>query len=200
MTKRNCFVTDVGNAIEKLADALDPDRSKPFGGEILDLLEWAAKDTLAMRQQLETERMRLAACGVVALSNTPESAAKARDMLPEYRSASCDDVAAAVDREMALRQQLAAALAACKLKDEALASYVTVTTPSGKVTASISTLSTIANEALSIQPDDAALKVWLGEPVGYEVTTMDGKKILMRSVCNLIGHSSEPLFAPKGRK
>ena len=63
----------------------------------------------SLRQQLETERMRLAACGVVALSNTPESAAKARDMLPEYRSASCDDVAGAVDREMELRQQLASA-------------------------------------------------------------------------------------------
>ncbi len=65
-----------------------------------------AKEIKSLRQQLETERVRLAACGGVAMANTPESAAKAREMLPQYRSASCDDVAAAVDREMALRQQL----------------------------------------------------------------------------------------------
>lgn len=55
--------------------------------------------------ELERERMRLAACGVVAMSNTPETAAKARDMHADYRSASCDDVAKAVDREMSLRAE-----------------------------------------------------------------------------------------------
>lgn len=58
------------------------------------------------RAELEVERMRLAACGVIALANTPESAAKARDMLPQYRSASSDDVARAVDREMQLRAEV----------------------------------------------------------------------------------------------
>jgi hypothetical protein len=53
--------------------------------------------------ELETERIRLAACGVVAMANTPESAARVREMTPEYHSASCDDVAKAVDREMAHR-------------------------------------------------------------------------------------------------
>ena len=52
MTQRHCFVTDVGNAIEALASALDPERKPPFKGDILDLLEWATKDVLAMRQQL----------------------------------------------------------------------------------------------------------------------------------------------------
>jgi len=52
MTNRHCYITDVGNAIEKLADALDPQRTKPFKGDVLDLLEWATKDVLAMRQQL----------------------------------------------------------------------------------------------------------------------------------------------------
>lgn len=54
MTKRKCFtrVEEIGNAIEKLADALDPERTKPFGGDILDLLEWAERDVLEMRQQL----------------------------------------------------------------------------------------------------------------------------------------------------
>ena len=51
--------------------------------------------------ELERERMRLAACGVVA----PESAAQAREMRDEYRSASCDDVARRVDDCMTLRAE-----------------------------------------------------------------------------------------------
>lgn len=74
----------------------------------------------AAEAELERERIRLAACGVVALSNTPESAAKQRVMHPDYRSASCDDVARAVDREMDLQAEAArlraalAELVACK--------------------------------------------------------------------------------------
>ena len=59
-----------------------------------------------MTDELEILRMQLAACGVVARANTPESAQAARQMLPEYRSASLEDVEAAVDREMELRQAL----------------------------------------------------------------------------------------------
>ena len=59
-----------------------------------------------LREELERERMRLAACGVVANANTPESAKKWRNMRDEYRSASCDGVARAVDREMRLRRAL----------------------------------------------------------------------------------------------
>ena len=55
--------------------------------------------------ELERERMRLAACGVVALADTPESAAQAREMRDEYRSASCDDVARRVDECMTLRAE-----------------------------------------------------------------------------------------------
>jgi hypothetical protein len=55
-----------------------------------------------LRAGLEREQMRLAACGVVAMANTPDTAAKARDILPEYRSASCDDVARVVDENMKL--------------------------------------------------------------------------------------------------
>ena len=60
-----------------------------------------------LREECERLRMQLAACGVVALANTPESASEARQMHPDYMSASCSDVADAVDREIALRQQLA---------------------------------------------------------------------------------------------
>jgi len=59
-----------------------------------------------LRAELETERMRLAACGVIATSNTPESAVANRVMLPEFWSASAQDVASAVDREMALRAEV----------------------------------------------------------------------------------------------
>ena len=59
----------------------------------------------AAEGELETERMRLAACGVAALANTPKSAAAAREMLPEYRSASLDDVEHAVAEQMRLRSE-----------------------------------------------------------------------------------------------
>lgn len=59
-------------------------------------------------RECERLRMQLTACGVVAMSNTPESAAKARDMRPDYMSASCQDVMRAVDSEMALRAELSA--------------------------------------------------------------------------------------------
>lgn len=55
--------------------------------------------------EIERLRMQLVACGVVALANTPKSAGEARQMHPDYMSASCSDVANAVDREMTLRQQ-----------------------------------------------------------------------------------------------
>ena len=59
----------------------------------------------ALEAECERLRMQLAACGVVALANTPKSAAQARQMHPDYMSASCSDVADAVGREMTLRRQ-----------------------------------------------------------------------------------------------
>lgn len=55
--------------------------------------------------EVERLQMQLAACGVVALANTIESAGEARQMHPDYMSASCSDVADAVDREIALRTE-----------------------------------------------------------------------------------------------
>lgn len=66
----------------------------------------ADQEVERLRTELERLRMQLAACGVVAMANTPESAAKARDMHLEYRSASCDDVARIVDKEMAQRAEV----------------------------------------------------------------------------------------------
>lgn len=59
--------------------------------------------------ELETERMRLTACGVIAMANTRETAEEARKMRPEYRSASLGDVERAVDCEMQYREELAEA-------------------------------------------------------------------------------------------
>lgn len=72
----------------------------------------------SLKEELETERVRLAACGVVAMANTLETAAKWREMRPEYRSASCDDVAKAVDREMALRAERDALLLTLRRAEE----------------------------------------------------------------------------------
>ena len=65
----------------------------------------ALKERDAAATECERSRMQLVACGVVALSNTIESAGKARQMHPDYMSASCSDVAGAVDREIALRTE-----------------------------------------------------------------------------------------------
>ena len=65
MTKRNCFVTDVGDAIEALATALDPERKPPFKGDILDLLEWATKDMLGMSKELATLKNEIKLIGEV---------------------------------------------------------------------------------------------------------------------------------------
>ena len=64
------------------------------------------------KAELERERIRLAACGVVALADTLESAAKAREMRADYRSASCDDVARRVDECILLRAKLTVAMKA----------------------------------------------------------------------------------------
>lgn len=49
----------------------------------------------------------LAACGVVAMADTPDSAKKARIMHPDYESASCDDVKRRVDECIELRARVA---------------------------------------------------------------------------------------------
>lgn len=69
----------------------------------------ANEEIAALKEDLETERMRLTACGVIAMANTRETAEEARKMRPEYRSASLGDVERAVDCEMQYREELAEA-------------------------------------------------------------------------------------------
>jgi hypothetical protein len=67
------------------------------------------RELAAANKELENERMRLVACGVIATSDTPESAKRSRDMHPDYRSASLTDVERRVDECIRLREELAAA-------------------------------------------------------------------------------------------
>jgi hypothetical protein len=79
-----------------------------------------------MNDEQIKEVMRLAACGVVAMSDAQGSAAKARDMREEYRSASCDDVARRVDECISLRAErdaLAAELKALREQDPVLVQH-----------------------------------------------------------------------------
>ena len=79
------------------------------------------------------------------------------------------------DEIESLRQQLAAsqkreaaALAACKLKDEALQNYEGMLDELRDYPITHDAII----EALAVQPNDAALKAWVGEPVG-EVESID---------------------------
>ena len=83
--------------------------------------------------ELERERMRLAACGVVAMADTPESAAEAREMRDEYRSASCDDVARRVDECMTLRAERDALAALVSDLDESSSYWSEYEVPLGIV-------------------------------------------------------------------
>lgn len=68
-------------------------------------IDAAAAELSALRAELETERMRVVACGVVACADTTESAKMARQMHADYQSAACTDVARRVDECIALRAE-----------------------------------------------------------------------------------------------
>ena len=76
-------------------------------GTAADAIEYLWSRVSRLLSELEREYIRLVACGVVAMSDTPESAQEARDMREEFRSASCDDVARQVDKLMELRNRVA---------------------------------------------------------------------------------------------
>lgn len=75
--------------------------------EAASLLERDGAELDRLCAELETERTRLAACGVAAMANTPSTVAQRITRDNPYWSASYGDVCAAVDREMALRAEVA---------------------------------------------------------------------------------------------
>jgi hypothetical protein len=92
-----------------------------------------------------------------------------------------------------LRAELVKALAACKVKDEALRA------------ANHSCVEDwpLLREALAIQPDDAALKAWLGAPVAWEFTDAFGTHYTddQRDWMDTPGiESVTPLYSPKGEE
>ena len=98
--------------------AIEQQRDLLFAVLDVSTLDGAAKEIArlhAMSIDLEREQIRLAACGVAALANTPESA-KSKRIYPnsQYWSASYSDVCDAVDREIALREQRNTLLEALK--------------------------------------------------------------------------------------
>jgi len=84
-----------------------------------------------------------------------------------------------------LRQQLAAALATCKLKDKALEQAASHVRPT------CGELYDILAEALAIQPDDSALTDFLGEPVAW----VDECGFLFHTVNEPDEYT--PLYSPK---
>lgn len=74
--------------------------------EAADLLERDGAELDRLCAELETERMRLAGCGVAAMANTPTTVAQRITRDNPYWSASYGDVCRAVDREMALRAEV----------------------------------------------------------------------------------------------
>lgn len=73
----------------------------------------------ALREECEKLRMQLAGCGVAAMTNTASTAAARITKDNPYWSASYGDVCAAVDREVALREEnekMSALLHRCKIE------------------------------------------------------------------------------------
>ena len=88
---------------------------------------------------------------------------------------------------------LAAALAACKVKDEAIEAEL-LRADYGRIA---------MRKALAIQPDDSALKVWLEEPVAWMFSDSWGTHYTddKREWYDAVGiESVTPLYAPKGMK
>lgn len=86
----------------------------------------------------------------------------------------------------------AAAIAACKEKDEALEAWGSMKTTDWL---------RLAAKALTIQPDDSALKAWLGQPVG-EVKKHTGS---LKDMAIIVWTGKQPeegtkLYYPKGLK
>lgn len=102
-------------------------------------------------------------------------------------------------------QLIAGAIAACKLKDEALRAAEN----------DVEGVWVIVDKALDIQPDDSALKAWLGEPVAWkhddpnrhDAITDTVKELLqqvnaeyMHRPIDKTEHYTIPLYSPKGLK
>lgn len=117
-----------------------------------------------------------------------------------------NEVAMAFHRCFEFEKQLAAALAACKMKDELITDACTAIAFYGEQPPQE------LFDALSMPCADSALKAWLGEPVArlIPVSLPDGDRVWARTFEEYSQESSEknvhrngleiPLYSPKGLK
>ena len=145
--------------LQKQLRELDDEGYQPstgaIGNKAADALASSDEELARLREQLEVERMRLVACGVVAMANTPESAAINRQMKDEYRSGSLDDVIHIVDSEMALRKQVVAQQARIVELRDALEQSALDSATHGVTCGAVTILRA---KALATPDDTAALK------------------------------------------
>lgn len=99
---------DINDLLIDLRSAHPMDKRYSIMHFSANLIEQLTAECDELRAALEIERMRLAGCGVAAMSNNDESVKARINNLSPFWSASYGDVCAAVDREMSLRKQLAA--------------------------------------------------------------------------------------------
>jgi hypothetical protein len=79
--------------------------------ETCSMLQQAEAERDQLRAEVEKLNWQLAGCSTLAMANTPESAAECRNYNKDWDCATMHDVADAVDREIKLRAELAAAKA-----------------------------------------------------------------------------------------
>ena len=73
--------------------------------ELQDFRAKELAEVTRLREELENERMRHAACGVIAMSNTRESLKRATEIHSDYLSASVQDCIRSVTREIELMEE-----------------------------------------------------------------------------------------------
>lgn len=98
-----------------------------------------------------------------------------------------------------LQQQLAAALSACKQKDDALLAVKSQHIDGHLFPAVVdmNAWHTKVINALIIQPDDSALVAWLGEPVAFKYQNANTDNVYLTWKQSPGGRNWTPLYAPK---
>ena len=124
---------------------------------------------MAFNAQLQNENTQL--CQQLAAAHAARVSAQASgirllDQLTEAKE-ECDTLRRIHAENIAiLERKTAQAVAACKLKDEALKHIALIDLGRDTLPTDFCMNVLSVRKALTIQPDDSALKAWLGEPVG----------------------------------
>lgn len=168
------------------------------GLEILNIW-WAGNWNDNMLPPVRQDLIEENAMPVEIIDRLNQQLATYKSELDEFRK----HAKAGFERQLADQKQLAAALATCKLKDEALNDAIEeIDSLSGRDNSCDPKSSTEDFEkALAIQPDDSALKTWLGEPIG-EVKKHTGS---LKDMAIIVWSGEQPaegtkLYSPKGLK